>query len=57
MKKVVCGVGAVLVAFFLGRLSAQDVVLLGFTLRSIASEAAPCTTIRDSWTSSVYALP
>ena len=56
MKKVVCGVGAVLVAFFLGRLSAQDVVLLGFTLRSIVSEAAPCTTIRDSWTSSVYAL-
>ena len=35
----------------------QDVVLLGFTLRSIASEPAPCTTIRDSWTSSVYALP
>ena len=35
----------------------QDVVLLGFTLRSIASEAAPCATIRDSWTSSVYALP
>ena len=35
----------------------QDVVLLGFTLRSIASEPAPCTTIRDSWTSSVHALP
>ena len=35
----------------------QDVVLLGFTLRSITSEPAPCTTIRDSWTSSVYALP
>lgn len=35
----------------------QDVVLLGFTLRSIASEPAPCMTIRDSWTSSVYALP
>ena len=35
----------------------QDVVLLGFTLRSIASEPAPCTTVRDSWTSSVYALP
>ena len=35
----------------------QDVVLLGFTLRSISSEAAPCATIRGSWTSSVYALP
>ena len=35
----------------------QDVVILGCTLRSITSEFAPCTTIRDSWTSSVYALP
>ena len=35
----------------------QDVVILGCTLRSITSELAPCTTIRDSWTSSVYALP
>ena len=35
----------------------QDVVILGCTPRSITSELAPCTTIRDSWTSSVYALP